>query len=332
MKQQAISKKQTKKRIESQGWFDKTNDFFERHKKLFVILSMIASFLMSILLFDVKVSLSGDDCDYIIAAKNFFNTFAYPGHHGPLYPVILSPFVGLFGLKILLLKFLSVIFMVSAMWFFYKSFERFVPAIILMPSLLIVGVNPHVFFFASYTYSEPLFMLCQALFFYVFTGYFLSGEHNYSLRKDWKKYLLTALAIMAMGLTRTLCFGVIGVIILYFVIERKWKDLLYLSGAIVVVLGLFYSMKPVIWTNPASVMSFESLIAKNAFNPELGMEDFAGLTQRFIDNSNVFFSGYLYKYLGFRSSSDAPFVNIPILAIVYIHPVRYQLGVGIQKE
>ncbi|MDR3253158.1 MAG: hypothetical protein LBT35_06335, partial [Tannerella sp.] len=116
MKQQAISKKQTKKRNEPKGLFEKASDFFERRKRPFLIISMITGFLMSIFLFDVKVSLSGDDCDYIIAAKNFFKSFAYHGHHGSLYPIVLSPFVGIFGLKILLLKFLSVIFMVSSIW------------------------------------------------------------------------------------------------------------------------------------------------------------------------------------------------------------------------
>ncbi|MDR3267303.1 MAG: hypothetical protein LBT24_07020, partial [Tannerella sp.] len=67
-------KRQNKKRIESQSWsqqwIKKLNDFFGSHEKTFMILSMVLSLLMCIFLFDVKVSLSGDDCDYLVNADN----------------------------------------------------------------------------------------------------------------------------------------------------------------------------------------------------------------------------------------------------------------------
>lgn len=294
---------------------EKANDFFTKNEKGFVILSLILATITSLLLFDVKVSLSGDDCDYIVAAGDFWKDFLYPGHHGPLYPIILSPFVGLFGVNLILLKSLSTLFIIASLWFFYLSFKRIIPAAILIPSLFLVSINPHIMFFASYTYSEPLFLFMQALFFYLFSKYFWKNDQNYTFQKDWRKYLSLALVIMGMGLTRTIGFCVIGVIIIYFITERRWKDLLYTIGIFSVIFCLFYFSKPLIWPNSSSVQSFETLFAKNPYNPEQGTENFAGLIQRIVENSNIYLSGYLYQYLGFRSPSNVPLKDIPALSI-----------------
>ena len=71
--------------------------FFDRHRRAFFMLTMALATLMSIVMFDAKVSLSGDDCDYILAADAFWHYFTFPGYYGSLYPIVLSPFVGLFG-------------------------------------------------------------------------------------------------------------------------------------------------------------------------------------------------------------------------------------------
>jgi 4-amino-4-deoxy-L-arabinose transferase-like glycosyltransferase len=288
------------------------------NEKTLVCLSLVLATVISLLLFDTKVSLSGDDCDYIVAAGGFWNHFIYPGHHGSLYPIVLSPFVGLFGVKLIGLKFLSTLFMIASLWLFYKSFQRLVPAIILIPALLLTCLNPYVLFFASYTYSEPLFMLTQALFFYLFSRYFRQSDRGekdgHSLKKDWKNYLWLALAILAMGLTRTLGFAAVGVAMLYLVIERRWKDLICVTAAFLIVFGTFQLVKSTVWPNAAPVQSFETLLAKNTYTPEQGAEDLSGLGRRFMDNSHIYLSGFLYKYLGFRSSADQPLKDLPLLS------------------
>ena len=295
---------------------EKINRFLTKNEKKIAVLSMILASITSILLFDVKVSLSGDDCDYIIAADGFWKNFTYPGHHGPLYPIVLSPFVGIFGVKLVLLKFLSAIFIVSSIWFFYKSFQRIIPVIILLPVLILVSFNPYVLFFAGYTYSEPLYMLMQALFFYFFSKYFWRNETVYTLKKDWKKYLVIVLTIIGMGLTRTIGFCTAGILMLYFLLERRRKDLFYTVGIFTLLFGILYVSKPVIWPNSPTVQSFETLLAKNPYNPEQGAEDVFGLITRVYENSNIYISGYLYKYFGFRSSSDVPLEDIPPLSII----------------
>ena len=290
--------------------------FFERHEKKMFYISMAAGVLMSILLFDVKVSLSGDDCDYIVAAGDFWKNFTYPSHHGPLYPIILSPFVGIFGVRLIMLKLLSTIFLVASLWLFYKGFQRIIPSIILIPALFLVSINPYVFFFASYTYGEPLYMFLQALFFYLFSTYFWRKETVSTFTKGWGRYVAIAFAIIGMGLTRTVGFSTIGIVSLYFIMERRWKDLFYTVCIFAVLFGVFYVSKPIIWPDAGSVQSFEMLFAKNAYNPEQGAEDFSGLISRVIQNSHIYLSGFLYKYFGFRSSSDLPLTDIPVLSLL----------------
>jgi len=295
---------------------EKLNRFFITNEKKLAIISILLASITSILLFDAKVSLSGDDCDYIVAADQFWKYFTYPGHHGPLYPIILSPLVGIFGVRLIMLKLLSTIFLVASLWFFYKGFQRVVPAIILIPALFLVSINPYVFFFASYTYSEPLYMFLQSLFFYFFSMYFWRNEKVYTLKKDWGKYVTISLLIIGMGLTRTLGFCTIGIVMLYFIIEHRWKDLLYIVCIFTILFCILFTSKPIIWPEGASVQSFETLLAKNPYNPEQGAEDISGLVKRVTQNSHIFLSGFLFKYFGFRSSSDLPLEEIPVLSLL----------------
>jgi hypothetical protein len=50
----------------SRDLYEVLESFFGKYQKQLFVLSMILSGLMCVLLFDVKVSLSGDDCDYVI--------------------------------------------------------------------------------------------------------------------------------------------------------------------------------------------------------------------------------------------------------------------------
>ena len=295
---------------------EKINRFITNNERKSVIMALLCASIASILLFDIKVSLSGDDCDYIVAAGNFWKSFLYPGHHGPLYPIVLSPFVGIFGIKLIMLKILSTVFIVSSLWFFYKSFQRIVPAIVTIPALFLISINPYVLFFSSYTYSEPLYLFMQSLFFYFFSKYFWRNDTVYTLKKDWGKYLAIVFVIIGMGLTRTIGFCTVGVIILYFVLERRWKDMIYTAGIFTVVFGICYASKPVIWPDSATVQSFETLLAKNPYNPEQGTEDISGLITRVTQNSHIYLSSFLYKYFGFRSSSDIPLKDIPALSLL----------------
>ncbi|MDR2652789.1 MAG: glycosyltransferase family 39 protein [Prevotellaceae bacterium] len=293
-------------------------NFFEKNKKTFLWIILAAGALMSFLMFDIKASLSGDDSDYVLYADKFCHDFIFPGFRGPLYPVILSPFVLIFGVNLVLLKSLSAIFILLSIWLLYKSFCNKVKAVILIPSLLLVSVCSHVFFYASYTYSEPFFMFVQALFIYFFSKYFLNDEDvKYDIKHDWRKYLIIGGLILALGLTRSIGFGVLGVIILYFAIKSRWKDMLFTLSASGIVFFAFQIFKKIVWPQAGSAYDIKYYLAKNYYNLNQGMEDFAGFVDRLIQNSNIYISRFLYMFMGLRPE-DTQTVSSILTIIIYI--------------
>ena len=305
-----------KKNGPPQNLIGKIDSFFEKHEKFFLWISISLGAIISILMFDCKVSLSGDDCDYIINAQQFINHFTYPTGRGALYPIVLSPFM-IGGLKLMLLKSLSAVFIILSMWLMYKSFHNKIPASVLMPVLLIANICPYIFFYASYTYSEPFFMLSQSLFIYLFSKYFFHNDQALApeIKKDWKKFVYIGLCFLAMGLTRTIGFAVIGAVILYFCIQKQWKNLGYSFASAVIIFLLFNVLKGIIWPESGAAYDVNNYLAKNFYNPEQGMEDFPGFVNRLIENSNIYLAGFFYRFLGLRPPVEVATLDMPMLSV-----------------
>ncbi|MDR1938512.1 MAG: hypothetical protein LBQ73_08475, partial [Tannerellaceae bacterium] len=252
-----------------------------------------------------------DDCDYLVGADNFWRHFTFPGGHGSLYPIILSPLVGLWGMKLLLFKSLSAVFIVLSIWLLYKTFRGLVPAVVLTPALLLASICSYIFFYASHTYSEPLFMLIQGLFLYFFARYFLGKDDvSYCLKADWRKYLVIGGLALCLTLTRTIGYSVLGVVVLFLAIRRRWKDLLYMLGAFILVFGLFQLFKSIAWPGVGGSYSFQTLLAKDPYNPALGQEDLPGLLKRYVENSHVYLSAFLYQFMGLIPETPSNFFSL----------------------
>jgi len=294
----------------SVGLYDSLNGFFERHRSLFFSAVMVLSALMCFLMFDPKMSLSGDDSDYVVAADSFWHHFIYPGGHGALYPMVIAPFVGIFGMNLILLKLLSAVFILLSIWLLYKSFCDKIPAVVLMPGLLLVSICSYIFFYACHTYSEPLFMLIQSLFIYFFSKYFLVEDVEYHLKADWRKYLIVACFTMLMTLTRSIGYGVVAVAMLYFVLQKRWKDLLYFTGAVVLVFGAFMAFKSVVWSGTGEAYGIQRLFSKDSYDINHGYEDIPGLFNRLKTNSLIYLSSFLYQFMGLQHYSPSNYVPI----------------------
>ena len=303
-------------KTESKDLLSKMDSFFAKHQKYILWLTLLIGAVMSILMFDCKVSLSGDDCDYIVNAQNFIKHFTYPAGRGSLYPIIISPFL-INGINLILLKSLSAIFILLSIWLTYKSFCDKIPASILMPALLIISICPYIFFYASYTYSEPFFMLTQSLFIYLFFKYFYNNRQpsSLSIKKDWRKYLFLGLCMLAMGLTRTIGFAVIGVVIIYFCFQKQWKNILYTTSTFIIVFVVFSIIKNIVWPESGAAYDINNYLAKNFYNIEQGMEDFPGYINRIVINSNIYLSCFFYQYLGLIPISESPFEGPSALSI-----------------
>ena len=301
---------------EREDLFSRINSFFEKYEKTFLWASLLLGAIVSILMFDCKVSLSGDDCDYIVNAQNFIEHFIYPGGRGSLYPIVISPFL-IGGLNLILLKSLSAVFILLSMWLMYKSFKGKVPAAVLMPALLISNICPYIFFYACHTYSEPFFMLTQSLFIYLFSKYFWDNPQASSLniKTDWSKFLFLGLCFLAMGLTRTIGYAVMGSVILYFCFQKQWKNLIYSLSASAIIFLLFSAIKSIVWPESGAAYNIYNYMAKNFYSIEQGMEDIPGYIDRLVVNSNIYLSGFFYQFLGIIPPTEAAFIGYPVLSI-----------------
>ncbi|OQY00026.1 MAG: hypothetical protein B6I20_09305, partial [Bacteroidetes bacterium 4572_117] len=111
-KNQGKSKKVKAKQLPS-DLFSIIDQYFTKKQNIFFKIFFAITFLFTILLFDMKVSVGGDDATYIIKAWDFLNEFKFPTFQGPLYPVLLSIFIWMFGINLPILKFISALFLLG---------------------------------------------------------------------------------------------------------------------------------------------------------------------------------------------------------------------------
>ncbi len=296
-------------------------DHFLSHriKTLFYICLGLLT-LFSILIFDVKVSPGGDDSAYILRAYDFIHNFIFPGYQGPVYPFVLSPFIAVFGIDLPLLKILSLIFTVVAFVFIFKTFVNRIPNLILASALILVSISYFVLYFASQTYSEAFFLMLQSVFFWYFAEHFIDER---SETKAYKKYIIAGLLLFLMSVTKNVAtfafIPVIGFLLLY----KQWKGAGYTLLSFIGFSGVFEIIKRIAWKGQGFQLSSQSsgLMNKDFYNPALGKEDTLGFIQRFFDNSNLYFSKHLFKFLGLvnETSTDInPFLTILIYVIIVL--------------
>ncbi len=77
--------------------FDKFETFAAKNEKWLMWGTFILSLICSISLFDMKVSIGGDDSAYVERAYNFISKGKYPYYQGPGYLLVLSLLMKVFG-------------------------------------------------------------------------------------------------------------------------------------------------------------------------------------------------------------------------------------------
>ena len=301
----------------TQTLFERIDFFLDaRLNKIFWI-SFGLTLLFGLLLFDIRISTSGDDSAYIIRSAEFIHHFVFPGFQGPLYPIVLSPFVLIFGIKVVPLKLFSLLSILGCTYFTYKAFKGRIPALLMTGLLFLVSVNSFILYYASQTYSEAFFMFLQALTLFVFFKLFIDTEEETSFMVFLRNHLFLALCLLGLGLTRSIGFAAVFATGGYFLLKSQWKNLLGFLFSFMLLIALYELLKYIVWGN--SDLNFtvqaQSLMAKDYYNPEMGKENLMGFVHRFVTNSNLFFSKYLYTILGLRAQ-DESFVYHPLVTIL----------------
>lgn len=297
----------TKKTLEPpKDFLTRLDIFFEKNKNLFFWLGMCGAFIFSLLLFSVKMSEMGDDSGYVLRANNLLKSGTFPVFQGPFYPMILVIFLAVFGVKIILLKFISMVFIMLALYFFWKAFIDKIPYALLVPVFILLGINSYILYFSSQTFSEALYLLMQSLLFLVFTRNFIGKENDFSVKKEYGQMLLLGLVIFLGTLTRNVHYGALISIILVFLIWKKWKSAIAVTISFGIFYGIFEIIKRMFWGYDQVQFSGQGqqMLYKDPYNAQAGMEDFAGYVIRFIENSETYISRCIYFISGLRAEES----------------------------
>ena len=278
----------------------KSEEWCTQHQKQIIagILSLFT--LLSLLLFNLRVSEGGDDSTYIIRAVKLINEGAYPSFQGPLYPLFLSAFVALFGVKLGLLKLTSLAALLAGVLVFYRIFRTRISYTLLFTSLLIICASSLFIYFTSQTYSEAFFFLLQlSVFALLFNEY-----EDKSGRLNWKRLSLLSLVMTAGYLMRTIGIGNFIAVGVFFLFTKNYKKALVISLGSVLILFAFLLIKDAIWHNGLFDSGQAStLLYKHPYQLEQGKETFTGFLTRFVDNSNLYLSKHFLKMVGLRATT-----------------------------
>jgi hypothetical protein len=301
-KQTAVKKEEPKGTL-----FDSLNQWFDKRARNISIFIFICNGLFSILLFQARMDIGGDDSTFLERAYDFIHKGIFPAFQGPLYPMVISVFMAPFGINIVLLKAVSLIFNIVGLYFFYRAFKGRVPSFIFYPVFFITAINSYILNFASLTYSEAIFMCIQYMFFFYFFKLIdkLEGMDMSSFKDNYKNWLLPGFVIFLLILTRNVAITCLGAIVLYFVINKQFRNMFYIIGAFLVfevpmmLLERFVLHADNQWTSQGNIF-----LQKDPYDKSKGLETTSGFFTRFFQNCDNYISKRFFEIIGLRSEDS----------------------------
>ncbi len=301
--------------------FDRINKVLTPRLSILLWVSMIIALVISILMFDTKVSIGGDDSEYIIGAKKFLEGTKFPTWHGSFYPIFLSFFTLIFGINVVVFKIISIPLMLGHHYFMYKSLRQRVPSFVLLITLLVLALNAHILYFSSSTYSEAMFFFLQGLAFYVFFILDDRISQGLELNDTWKNWLAFGFVMFLLFLSRNIGLGLIIASVLYFLLNKKWMASVYTIASFLVFQLPFILYKKLVWgiVGSGAESQFRTMFYKHFYDRSQGTEDFLGFLTRVWDNSLLYLSKHLYTLIGFKpiGSTDTSAVLVVITFVLF---------------
>jgi hypothetical protein len=299
-----MNKRKTKKTAAiPASLFNKLDDHLQKNDNTYYWFVFAITAIVSLLLYDPRVSLTGDDSGYILGANSFIKDFRFPSSQAALYMIALSPVTLLFGISLFPLKMFSLLSMLGFMYFTYAAFRRRVPACILFPALALVSINSYVLYYASQTYSEAFYMFMQSLFVYVFFRFAVKDkpENAAGWGKEIKIFLTVALAALGVALARPVGISVIVAAAGYFLFYREWKNMCIFLLSFAALYFIYSTLQNLVWATDANLApQMSNFLNKNPYRPEEGTEDLTGVFLRLWQNSEQYLSNGLFRIMGFR--------------------------------
>jgi hypothetical protein len=275
MKKQNQSKNISEKKSSKHTIYERLDRWFEQHEFHWLMIVLVLGLIASILSFDIKPSVDGDDTSYVLSAMNIVHSGQLPvGFRTPGYPIVLSLFVWMFGVNLVILKATSLLFFIGIILSLFFIFRKRLQPIVLSALLLIVAINPLLLKYSHQTFSEILFTLLL-----VWTIHFILLA---SEKESLTNVLYAAVITMACFYIRVAGLTIAGVAVFFLAYQRRWKQLVVF---VILCAALYSPMKIYELTSGSSAFGQASiLMLKNPYNTTEGMENLSGFVGRFTNN------------------------------------------------
>lgn len=309
----------------SKSMFDILENHFSTKRNMYLILLVLISFIFALFCFDNKISTANDDALYIESGARYANAFfaktSWYTANAPLYPIVLGLIIKAIGVRLMWLKMFSVISFAAAIYFIFRAYEKRIPYLILIPSLLLTAINFEYLMYASLTYTETFSLMiigiCFILIFKIFDKLQIEGL---SIKdKMMPVFILGALCLLLM-LTRSVALGAIGVVVLYLVYRKNYKEAVLAVASFVIVFLAYKFLVDAIWQPSDSQFKtqIKLMYQKDVYNPQLGDEDLSGFIVRFWKNCEIYISSRFMFVLGFREEMAETNTLITIICIALV--------------
>lgn len=282
-----------------------------------------AGIVFAFLLFNARI-LETDDGLYIESgfyyAQNFFGY--YFTSSAALYVMFLALPIALFGINVLLLKSLSIVFYAVGMYFLFRSFNGKAPSIIFLPAFAITALNTTILSYASLTFTESFFMMLQSIFFFVFLRQL--GKESVELQQPQKNlygWLLVGMTLILLSLTKNIAVAAVGAAAAYFLFFKQYKN----AATVIAAYAIFWLatgfLKNLLWGDLAGNQyggQSRMLLLKNPYDPNSGTESIGGFVDRFFGNAQIFLSSRFMEILGLRGENSQPDLLITLIVAAVI--------------
>jgi 4-amino-4-deoxy-L-arabinose transferase-like glycosyltransferase len=267
-----------------------------------ILLAILAlHLLLSLALFDPKLSTGGDNAQYLILAKSLlqgsYRNLQEPGspphsQYPPVFPLLLAPVVALSGGSFIPAKLLIVACGLVGLLMFYLVLRRLGSGRDWVPPLLLLAVSPLFLSYTHDTYTEVPFVMVSlpALYF------LLRGTKE---RRRWLWAGLAGLFAALAFLTRTQGLALPLGLGVFLFLKRRWREL-----------GVFALVFFVAWLPwlirdlrvPHDTGYFAQLLRRDWYNAASGNVGAREFLKRILDNIGL----YLFRVM--------PAVVLPVLA------------------
>ena len=314
--------------------FEKAEQSIGKNLGVWQIVLTAISFIFCFLMFDAKISIGHDDSLYIMAGNKYANDFFgyWYSDNAPLYVMFLALPLSIFGLNLMLLKLLSVLFFVSSVMILFSAFKNRIPNLILIASIFIYTTNFFALSYASLTYTEAFFLFIQSIFFWFLFKHIDTLQNNDSTFKQlWANtlnWIILGCTMFLLYFTKTVGIGTFLAVTVYFIFRKEWKNsamTIFSFGGIYI---LIEGAKKLLWGSKITNFAQSNILfLKDAYDPSKGQEDLAGFIDRFFGNVVIYLSGRFWEILGFKTENgefSAPlgFFTVILLCIGLIAALR----------